>query len=214
MHPTFILTSFLPILASSNPLPLSPRQTTILNPFSLIAGRSGSPIHLSAINANGESFWIGKNTASYCPTEEVSDCPAGIYTELLAGDGGASMYAEVPGGQTVYVLPTGALSFTLAHAEGQPEENNGTTTGFSFAPGTDDALGVFGFSGLGSTGFLACPARNGTTPWQVFADVMGIKGSDVPGGNVSACLGFVAFAASGEELGTENTGLPGAWQYE
>lgn len=125
-----------------------------------------------------------------------------------------TQYAEVPGGQTVYVLPTGALSFTLAHAEGQPEENNGTTTGFSFAPGTDDALGVFGFSGLGSTGFLACPARNGTTPWQVFADVMGIKGSDVPGGNVSACLGFVAFAASGEELGTENTGLPGAWQYE
>lgn len=87
-------------------------------------------------------------------------------------------------------------------------------TGFSFAPGTDNALGVFDFTGLGSTGFLACPAKNGTTPWQVFADVKGIRDCDVPGGNVSACLGFVAFAASGGELGTENTGLPGAWQYE
>ncbi|CAD6580550.1 MAG: hypothetical protein ASARMPREDX12_001892 [Alectoria sarmentosa] len=123
-------------------------------------------------------------------------------------------YAEVPGGQIVYVLPTGALSFTLAHAEGQPEENNGTTTGFAFTPGTANTLGVFRFSGLGSTGFLACPARNGTTPWQIFADVEGIKDRNVPSGNVSACLGFVAFAASGDELGTESDGLPGAWQYE
>ena len=112
------------------------------------------------------------------------------------------------------MLPTGALTFTLAHAESQPLENNGTTSGFAFVPGTSDALGSFTFTGLGSSGFLACPAKNGTTPWQVFADVAGIKGIDVPGGNVSACLGFVALAASGEALGTENTGMPGAWQYE
>lgn len=90
MRFSLILASLLPLLASVNPLPLESRQST-LDPFSLIAGRSGSPIHLSAINANGESFWIGKNTGSYCPSEEVTDCPAGIYTELLAGDGGASM---------------------------------------------------------------------------------------------------------------------------
>ena len=90
MHSSLIFTSLLPVLASTNPLPLSPRQST-LNPFTLIAGRSGSPIHLSSINANGESFWIGKNTTTYCPSEEVTDCPAGLYTELLAGDGGASM---------------------------------------------------------------------------------------------------------------------------
>lgn len=90
MHSSLVFTSLLPLLASANPLPLEPRQST-LNPFTLIAGRSGSPIHLSAINANGESFWIGKNTASYCPTDVGPDCPTGIYTELLAGDGGASM---------------------------------------------------------------------------------------------------------------------------
>lgn len=212
MHSSLIITSLLPLLASTNPLPLSPRQTT-LNPFTLIAGRSGSPIHLSSINANGESFWIGKNTTTYCPSEEVKDCPPGLYTELLAGDGGASMYTEVPGGQTVYVLPTGALTFTLAHAEGQPFENNGTTTGFAFTPGSDNALGVFSFTGLNSTGFLACPATSGAAPWQVFAAITGIKNSDVPGGNVSACLEFVAFGASGAELGTANTGGPAAWEY-
>ncbi len=79
---------------------------------------------------------------------------------------------------------------------------------------TADALGVFSFTGLGSPGgFLACPARNGTTPWQVFADVAGIRDRDVPGGNASACLGFVALAASGGELGTGNTGGPAAWEY-
>ena len=232
MRSLLALTSLLPFLASTNPLPLESRQST-LNPFSLIASRSGSPIHLSAINANSESFWIGKSTTSYCPADVVPDCPAGIYTELLAGDGGASMasvppaspakpsnqspqYTEVPGGQAVYVLPSGALTFTLAHAEGQPSSNNGTTTGFSFAPGsgTDDALGVFSFTGLGSPGFfLACPAKNGTTPWQVFADVAGIRDRDVPGGNVSACLGFVALAASGDELGRGNGGGRGAWEY-
>ncbi|KAL9066530.1 MAG: hypothetical protein Q9161_007505 [Pseudevernia consocians] len=191
MRSFLVFTSLLPLLSSANPLPLESRQST-LDPFSLTASRSGSPIHLSAINANGESFWIGKKTASYCPAD----------------------YTEVPGGQVVYVLPTGALSFTLAHAEGQPEENNGTTTGFSFTPGTDDALGVFSFTGLGSTGFLACPAKNGTKPWQIFADIKGIENRDVPGGNVSACLGFDALAASGEELGTANTGGVAAWEYE
>ena len=90
MHSSLVFTSLLPLLASANPLPLESRQST-LDPFNLIAGRSSSPIHLSSINANSESFWIGKNTASYCPTEVVRDCPAGIYTELLAGNGGASM---------------------------------------------------------------------------------------------------------------------------
>lgn len=200
------LLPLLPLLTSANPLPLESRQST-LNPFSLVAGRSGSPIHLSAINANGERFWIGKKTASYCPAEVVPHCPAGTYTEFLAGNGGASMNTEVPGGQTVYVLPTGALAFTLAHAEGQPEENNGTTTGFSYTPGTDGLVGVFSFTGLGSTGFLACPAKNGSTPWQIFADIEGIKNRDVPGGNVSACLGFDALAGA-------NTGGVAAWEYE
>lgn len=207
MHFSLLLPSLLPLLASANPLPLESRQST-LQPFSLIAARSGSPIHLSSINANGESFWIGKNTASYCPSAQVPDCPAGIYTELLAGDGGASMYTEVPGGQTVYVLPTGALAFTLAHAGGQVSTNNGTATGFTLTPGADGALGAFGFGGLGSTGFLACPAKNATAPpWQVFADVEGIRDSSVPGGNVSACLGFDALGAPAD------AGVLAAWEY-
>ena len=95
MRSFLVFTSLLPLLSSANPLPLEPRQST-LDPFSLIASRSDSPIHLSAINANGESFWIGKKTASYCPADVVPHCPAGKYTEFLAGNGGASMASLHP----------------------------------------------------------------------------------------------------------------------
>ena len=86
-------------------------------------------------------------------------------------------------------------------------QNEGTATGFSYRNSTAGALGVFRFRGLNATGFLACPTRNGTAPWQVFADVEGLalRSPSVPGGNVSACLGFNA-------LGVNFRGA-GAWEY-
>ena len=88
MHFSLVFTSLLSLLSTANPLPLSRRTR---DPFRLIASRSGSPIHSSAINANGLRFWIGKNTASFCPAFAISHCPAGIHTELLAAGGGAEM---------------------------------------------------------------------------------------------------------------------------
>jgi hypothetical protein len=80
--------------------------------FSLIAARSGSPIHLQEIAANGLKLWIGKDTATFCPQPPVTKCPPGKFTNFaLAEDGGSlAMGAEVPGGQLAYIHPlTGAV---------------------------------------------------------------------------------------------------------
>ena len=149
---------------------------------------SNDVIHsLEPITASNDSFFIGEPTVSYCPLEEYGACPPGNVTAIQVADGGASMvcfhlsclfdtlqhedtnslliqksqYVEVPGGQQVYVLPSGALSFAPAHAEGTPITNNGTTTGFTYVNGTDPGeLGILSFEGAG---WLACPVANATS---------------------------------------------------
>ncbi|KAL2037837.1 hypothetical protein N7G274_009311 [Stereocaulon virgatum] len=209
MLSTTILSLLLP-LTLINALPtnprLQPRQNTATAPFTLIAARSTSPIHLQPINANNATFWIGKPTHSYCiPEVPPADCPPGTETALTVGDGRASMDSEVPGGQDVYISAiNGALSFTEPHTEGG---ENGTTTGFSYTNRTDGSLGEFVFSGLNATGFVACPSLNGSAPWQIFAALPHLCDADVPGKNVSACLGFDA-------LGDTYPNGTAAWQYE
>ena len=80
--------------------------------FGVIAARSGSPIHLQSLAANGQAIWIGKQTASFCPKKVVGakNCPKGKETNFAGGDGSLAMGAEVPGGQQVYIdRTTGAL---------------------------------------------------------------------------------------------------------
>ena len=101
----------------------------------------------------------------------------------------------VPGGQDVYVAYSGALSFTEPHEEGSEV---GVTTGFTYQnnTATTGGPGRFSFTGLGSLGgFLACPTAKGTGPYQVFADLPHLSDKAVPGGKVSACIGFDAMGA-------------------
>ena len=103
MHSSLVLASLLPLLASANPVPLQSRQTTP-TPFGLIAARSTTPIHLQSVNANGQRFWIGKETATFCPSDVVPDCPPGTSTELLAADGTASL-VSTPNPLTLLFFP-------------------------------------------------------------------------------------------------------------
>lgn len=196
-----LITSLLAPLALTAPSPALKRQDSQMVAITLVASHSTSPIHLQPIAATNETFYIGKNTTSSCPEKEVVACPAGNVTSIIVdGDDGASMNAETPGGQIVYVLPTGALAFTPAHAEGEVSVDNGTTNGFSYTNGTDGFPGHFNFQGWS---WFACPvegAKEGTGPWQVFADV--------PGSDVSGCINFDAL---GEPY--SNTGAA-AWEYE
>ena len=102
---------------------------------------------------------------------------------------------------------SGALSFTEPHTEGSEV---GDTTGFVYQNNTNTtgALGEFSFTGLGSFGgFVACPSVDGTGPYQIFADLPYLCDKYVPGGNVSACIGFNA-------LGDKYANETAAWEYE
>lgn len=81
------LCTLLPLAFSS---PIVPRDDPFVPPvkFGAIAARSASPIHLQSINANGGAFWIGKNTTTYCPLANQTDCPPGKDTVFAVGNGG------------------------------------------------------------------------------------------------------------------------------
>lgn len=101
---------------------------------------------------------------------------------------------EVPGGQRIYVAPTGALSFTAPHSGAIPPGS--AQVAFTNTPGP--SFGYFSFQGLGATGFVACPVENGGPVYQVFADV--------EGGDWAKCLGFNA-------LSSQYDGEFAAWEY-
>ncbi|KAI9833343.1 MAG: hypothetical protein M1819_003738 [Sarea resinae] len=169
-----------------------------------MAARSASPIHFQAINASSEEFWIGKSTSTYCA---IDDCPPGNTTAFIYDNGGVSLDTEVPGGQRVYVTPLGVLGFTQAHSASAPE---GADFGnFTYTPATSaNTLGSLSYTGQGASGFIACPLNPAEeTTWQILADVSGLEDDDVPGGDLSACLGFSATTP----LYTSSD--PAAWQY-
>jgi hypothetical protein len=70
-----------------------------------MAIRSASPIHYLQLNAAGQKFYLGGNTASYCPTQ-VKNCPPGNQTVFAPGGSSLvsdySHYAFPPS----YKLPT------------------------------------------------------------------------------------------------------------
>jgi len=195
---TSTILALVPFLASAAPVGTCPSGGNggVPSTFTVISARSGSPIHLLPLNAAGEKFYLGGQPATYCPTE-VNPCPPGDVTALIRG---YSLDTEVPGGQQIYVAPSGALSFTQAHSISIP---TGSAIGpFSVSPGASFA--TYSTTAFGATGFMACP-NQATNPsqWQVFA---ALQNATVPTGKVSDCLGFDALA-------TNYTGPVAAWQY-
>ncbi|MCJ1461424.1 hypothetical protein MMC07_000021 [Pseudocyphellaria aurata] len=186
--------------------PVKSRQATNPSFFTITAARSGSAIHQQSVHASSRAFWIGKPTETYCPPQVDAEaaCPPGTETVLAAGDTAASLDVSVPGGQQIYVESTGALGFTQAHSAEYPPGS--ILQGFTLTPGSPSRS--LSFSGLGATGFLACPANaSGAGPYKVFANVRGLKDGNTPGGSVQACIGFDALAVEyADERGA-------AWQY-
>lgn len=174
---------------------LAAAPAALATSFYGLSARSASPIHLQSINAAEFAFWVGKDTASYCPETVVQDCPAGNETIFAGGDNTLSLDVEVPGGQQVYIKPTGELAYTEAHSALMGD--GAISTGFHLSNGSSS-------SGLGAltwtNGFVACPSGNGTSyPYQIYAAVNGF--------NKTNCLGF-DFLAS-----TILNATVGAWQY-
>ena len=78
---------------------LLPRQSnSTITSFGVIAIHSGSPIHLSSVNASGNLFWIGKQTATYCPAINGLVCPPGNNTafDVTSGSDYLAMVGLTP----------------------------------------------------------------------------------------------------------------------
>ncbi|KAJ5663247.1 hypothetical protein N7507_003978 [Penicillium longicatenatum] len=211
------LLSIIPLVAA---LPGSRVGTTKAKdsnaPFGVTAARSGSPIHFLPLTASGSHFFLGGKSSTYCPSEVVPGCAGRTNETIIYGQ--SALDVVVPGGQSIYVAPSGALSFTTPHSGYIPA---GSSQGpFEYTPGASgNPLGTWTYSGQGASGFMACPvpasnsgsaaarraAAAAPPTWQVYAAQ---QNATVPTGNVGDCLGFDALA-----VGLNVTSSSLAWEY-
>ncbi|KAI0835084.1 hypothetical protein F5Y06DRAFT_143813 [Hypoxylon sp. FL0890] len=79
----------------------------------------GTNVDGGLFNAAGQGFYTGTSgPATSCP-DDVKPCPEVQGTLVYAGMTG--MAVAVPGGQSIYVAPSGAVEYTRAHSTYIPE---------------------------------------------------------------------------------------------
>lgn len=170
-------------------------STSTAQYFGLTSVRSASPIHYQSVSASGQSLWLNKATASYCPEniKDVGGCPAGNTTTFAGGDGTLGMGTVVPGGQQVYIeRDTGAVKYTIAHSAAKPAD--AIVDGWNLSE--EEPLGNLSNE---NGGFIACPgAGDDKDAWKVFIQLDGLEFAQT-------CLGFDALSS--------NVTDAGAWQY-
>jgi len=119
----------------------------------------------------------------------IEPCPNAPETVFLPG----ALGAIVPGGQHTFIQTDGALAFTQPHSASEPNELSDEVIIY----GGENGGGYFGPGGVS---WVACPAGNATSVWQVYAALANIA---FP----KTCTGFDAVV---QEL-PETT--EGAWEY-
>ncbi|OJI84538.1 hypothetical protein ASPTUDRAFT_190891 [Aspergillus tubingensis CBS 134.48] len=198
---TFLAT-FISLLALLTPALSTTNCST--GAFTVMSIRSGTFIQNLPLTAADTNFYLGGTTSTACPEDvaEYDACPPGDETVIDYSNYLSSGYV-----QEIYVDPTGALKFVEAHTTYMGP--GASTSTFCYTPGT--SYGQWTYTGLGATGFMACPLDedeevNGGA-WQVFA---AMKNATVPSGNVSDCLGFEALAYPWVSNGSSIA----AWQYD
>lgn len=84
--PTTTLLALLPLLAGAAPVDTCPGggNSGVPAAFTVTAVHSGSAIQYLQMNADGLKFWLGGQTATYCPTG-INPCPPGNVTVILGG---------------------------------------------------------------------------------------------------------------------------------
>lgn len=106
-----------------------------------------------------------------------------------------SLDVVVPGGQQIYVAPTGELGYTTAHSASMPA-NSGLAP-FRYTPNPAGSVGSLSFQ---NGGFLGCPVEGEANVYQIYAQAYGNQTT-----YANECVGF-AFST------VEWTGAV-AWQY-
>ncbi|TAQ85189.1 hypothetical protein B7494_g6489 [Chlorociboria aeruginascens] len=189
--PEAFLASLLAVAATAAPAAYQARQTP--SPFVMISLHSTSAVHLASINANEEGFYVYRDTQSYCPDQDGVVCPAGTVT-AVAGNDTLAMDVEVPGGQQVYIDPSGALKYTIAHSASIP--TGAVVDGFIYTP--QSSVGTVGNLAHGTDGIFACPVGDGS--YQILVQIPGTTFDS------TACIGI--------QIGTSSIDGVTAWEYE
>lgn len=169
--------------------------------YGLIVGTDVQPFHFESVNANSNKFWLNlPETATSCPSNvaDQGGCPPGKDTVFSSAGGLAT---SVPGGQQAYVLPTGEVLFTGAHANLVPEGAVSSPFLYLYEPGAQ--YGSVTTYAFGADGFMACPTH-GSIAYQVFANK---PDAVVPLGDVSDCVAVEFLAVPYTE------GDVAAWEY-
>ncbi|KAI1380091.1 hypothetical protein F4677DRAFT_441416 [Hypoxylon crocopeplum] len=158
------------------------------------------------LNAAGQGFYSGTSgPATYCP-ENVKPCPEVQGT--LVYEGLAGMAVVVPGGQSIYVDPSGKVQYTLAHSAYIPA---GSIVGgwfnktvLSDCDPTRTVLDFLSTDGSNKGGVRLCPdvesfmAGTGAS-YQLYAGTAGF--------NLDNCIDAVGLNLQ------QSTADYGCWQY-
>ncbi|CAK7199456.1 hypothetical protein SEUCBS139899_002136 [Sporothrix eucalyptigena] len=183
-----VLTQLTPLAAGT------PFTLTVTNP-------ANTAVDGLSVDACNQRWNLGIETCSYCPTTGV-ECPLGNSTVILAPDASAggsepAMDVIVPGGQVVYLDPSGAVGYTQAHSASIP---TGSTQG-----------GLAAYSGggfvnlnSGGYGWVACPSTSsagGSGGYTLFA---------VDSANQATLASCTPINL---KVNVQPSGTVGAWQY-
>jgi len=173
--------------------------------FRLVTVSSCADLNMKSVNASNLQWWVNKDTASYCPDVVQPNCPAGNDTSVAGGNETLSMNVEVPGGQLVYVTPTGIIKYTQAHSAALDPPDS-TTTGWHLQAPVTRGFGQLTWSnGNGGSGFVACPSTDYPGSWSIQ--------TVIPGVDLSGCESVDLLVPMLTETGDFGVRGPGAWQY-
>ncbi|CAG8976940.1 hypothetical protein HYALB_00008851 [Hymenoscyphus albidus] len=144
------------------PLPTSDWVTQIQPTVKL----AGSPLHGKLINAAEGSFFIGKEPTTTCI--DTAPCATFSYKTTIAfsqNNGWGNLSVAAPGGQFVYVLPTGEFEYT---APGAPAPTGAFNKGFLRAENFPPTGAIYASISFRGGGWLACPTGEEDV-YRVFA---------------------------------------------
>ena len=86
LNDTLTVTKFMTTSTTTSSVPQSTtsQQNSDSGVFAVFAFNPGTPIHMQWMQAAGNSFWVGGEPATYCPStvQEQGGCPPGNYTAL------------------------------------------------------------------------------------------------------------------------------------
>ncbi|KAH8666595.1 hypothetical protein BX600DRAFT_549642 [Xylariales sp. PMI_506] len=180
---------------------------TTATTYRLTVYAPGTTIDGAKLDASGFAFYTGLSSpATYCPINVISDCPPVLGT--LVFEGLSAMAVQVPGGQFVYVDPSGLVSYAQAHSTYYP---NGSYIGGWFnktvvsdcAP-TIQVLDFLTNDGSDVGGILLCPD---IPDWMLGSGASYRLYATTPDFNTANCIEAVGLIQHG------NADNFGCWEY-